>query len=137
MKKSSTENRVKDLILIGDANQNVEYASITNFMTHNELANAHKCINEIVANALENVHKYGKNCIDIVMHACGLIDHIDGCKLTKCDEIIINDHRGYLVDVEIERCCDCKLNKYDSPNHPFLNNTRKIHIKNFKKKQMS
>ena len=68
------------------------------------------------------------------MFTYGLINYVASCQLTKCDEVIMNDHRGYLVDLEIERYCKYKLNKYDKPNHTILNNIRKSHIIKFNEK---
>ena len=54
--------------------------------------------------------------------------------MVECDEVILNNHRGYLVDIEIERYCQCKLSKHDKPRHTILNNTRKNHVKVFNEK---
>ena len=64
----------------------------------------------------------------------GLLDCIAGCELTEFDEVTMNDHRGFLVDLEIERCCTCGLSKCDKPNHSMLNNERKIHVEKFNEK---
>ena len=134
IKKSRTNNKVKDFILMVNINKNVRDISIENFMTENGLVNVHKHVNNINANELDKTYKYGKKCIDVVMYTYGLIDYVAGCQLIECDEVIMNDHRGYLVDLEIERYYKCKLNKYDKPNHTILNNTRKIHVLKFNKK---
>jgi len=68
------------------------------------------------------------------MYTYGLIDYVASYQLTECDEVIMNDHRGYVVDLEIKRYCKCKLNKYDKLNHTILNNTRKSHILKFNEK---
>jgi len=134
IKRSRTNNKVKDFILIGDINENVGDISIENFMTENGLVNVYKHVNNINANKLDNTYKYGKKCINIVMCTYRLINYVASCQLTEHDEVIINNHRGYLVDLEIERYCKCKLNKYDKPNHTILNNMRKSHVIKFNEK---
>ena len=47
------------------------------------------------------------------MCSLGLIKFIDGCQMTECDEVIIIDHRGYLINIEIEKYCSHVLNKDD------------------------
>jgi len=83
---------------------------------------------------MDNTYKYGTKCIDIVMCTYGLVEFISGCQMVEYDKVILNDHRGYLVDIEIERYCQCKLSKYDKPCHTILNNTRKNHVKVFNEK---
>ena len=113
MKTSYTVNKVKDIILMGDINEHVEEKSITNFMNENGLVNIHKHINNFENNNLDNTFKYGTKCIDIIMCTYGLIEYVAGCQLIECDEVVLNDHRGYLLDIKVERYCQCKLNKYN------------------------
>ena len=54
--------------------------------------------------------------------------------MVECDEIIMNDHRGYLIDIEIERYCQCKQNTYDKPRHTILDNAKKSHVAKFNKR---
>ena len=134
IKKSRTNNEVKDFILMGDMDENVKDKSIQNLMIENGLVNAHVHVNNINGNALDNVREYGKKFIDVVMRAHGLIDYVAGCQLIEYDEVIINNHREHLLNIEIESCCQCKLNKNDQPNHTILNNTRKSHVLKFNEK---
>ena len=71
-------------------------------MNENGLINVYKQINGIENNVMDNTYKYGTKCIDIVMCTYRLAEFISGCQIVECDEVILNDHRGYLVDVEIE-----------------------------------
>ena len=54
---------------------------------------------------MDSTFKIGKNCIDVVMYTYGLIEFIDKYQLIECDEIIINDYRGFIVDIAIELFC--------------------------------
>ena len=45
MNKSQEENRVKDAIIMGNANEYAEENNITHFMNEDGLINVHKCIN--------------------------------------------------------------------------------------------
>ena len=134
VRRSREQRKIKDFMLVGDMNENVENSRIENFMTSNGLINVHKKINEIGANQMDNAFKIGKHCIDAVMCTCGLIEFIEGCQLTECDEIIMNDHRGFIVDVAIERYCQCRLNAYDKPHHAILNNSKQSHKDLFNEK---
>jgi len=134
MQESRSMNKVNDFILVGDMNECVNHPSILTFMSENGLINVHKHKNQINHNASDNTYKHGSKCIDIVMSTYGVIDYITGCQVTECDEVILNDHRGYLIDIEIERYCETIISEYDKPNRNMLKHTRKSHVKYFNDK---
>ena len=115
-------------------NECVDNPSILNFMSENRLINIHKHKNQIKHKESDNTYKYGSKCIDVVMCTYGIIDYISGCQLTECDKVIINDHRGYLVDIEIERYCETTISDYDKLNRTVLKHTRKSHVQQFNDK---
>ena len=45
-----------------------------------------------------------------------------------------NDHRGYLVDIEIEKYCQTTISDYDKPNRTVLKHTHKSHVQQFNDK---
>ena len=113
-----------------DINENVADKKIINFINENGMVNVHEQVSNIYENELDSTYKYRTKYIDIIMSTYGLIDYIARCQIIECDK----DYRGYLLDIEIERYCQYKLNKYDQPNHTILNNMRKSHISKFNKK---
>jgi hypothetical protein len=127
------EYKVKDIIVMGDFNEHVENKTILQFIKENGLVNVHKHVNNIDGNELDNTYKYGMKCIDAVFCTYGLIEFISGSQMVECDEIIMNDHRGYLIDIEIERYCQCKPNTYNKPRHTILDNAKKSHVAKFNK----
>ena len=54
--------------------------------------------------------------------------------MVECNKVMLNDYRGYLVNLEIEQYCQCKLSKHDKPRHTMLNNTKKSHVEKFNKR---
>ena len=46
----------------------------------------------------------------------------------------MNDDKEDLLDIEIKRYCQYKLNKYNQANYTILNNTRKSHTLKFNEK---
>jgi len=40
--------------------------------------------------------------IDMIATTTGLIEYVDGCKITKFTEILITDHRGFIIDFNLE-----------------------------------
>ena len=69
-----------------------------------------------------------KKGIDIVICSFIIIDFAGRCQLTEFNEVLINDNRGYLLDIAIEQHCSCKMNEHDRPNRVKLNNNRKSHV---------
>ena len=134
IKESKEKRGIKEFILLGDVNEDAESTVISNFMLSNELINIHKQINMIETGELDKTFKYGSKCIDAALCTHGLIDCIEGCQLTECDKILMNDHRGYILDVNVESFCSCGVNKYDRPNRTLLDNARKHHMHTFNEK---
>ena len=77
--KSYEENKVKDMIIIGDINEHIEEKMIVHFMNENGLVDSHKQINGLGSKVLDNTFKYGLKCIDVVICTYGLIEFISGC----------------------------------------------------------
>ena len=134
MQNSIESLNVSDILVMGDINQHVEDPQIVQFMNTNGLVDVHRHVNDLGNNALDNTFKTGKKCIDVVLCTHGLLEYISGSQMVECDEVIINDHRGYLLDLEIERYCKCKLSKYDKPRHTILNNNKTSHVEIFNEK---
>ena len=56
MQMSRIKNKLKDFILMGDMNENVENTPILNFMNENGLINIHKHKNDIDPNELDKTY---------------------------------------------------------------------------------
>ena len=69
-------------------------------MNENGLVNIYKHKNAIDPKELANTYKYGSKCIDIAMCTYEILEYIAKSQLTECDKVILNNHRGYLVNVE-------------------------------------
>ena len=46
----------------------------------------------------------------------------------------MNDFHGFILDIAIERYCQCRLNDYDKPNHTILNNSKQSYKELFNEK---
>ena len=44
----------------------------------------------------------GQSCIDSVLVSSRLVEVIDGCKLINFNKIISTDHRGFIVDIDLD-----------------------------------
>ena len=49
------------------------------------------------------MHAHGSKCINAATYACGLIECIARSQITEYNEVVFNNQRGYLVDIEIEK----------------------------------
>ena len=132
--ESKEEKGIKEFTLLGDINEHAESKVILNFMISNGLINMHQRINEIEPGTMDNAFKHGSKCIDVAFCTYGVFNYVVGCQQTECDEIIMNDHRGYLIDIDLEGFCNMTLNKYDKPNKRILDNARKSHVEIFNDK---
>ena len=73
IKQWSIKNRAKHFALIVYMTQNVEETVIIG----NGLVNTAEHVDKMTLNTLDNMHKHGKKCADIVIHTCGFIDYAD------------------------------------------------------------
>ena len=49
-----------------------------------------------------SIYLYGSKCINLIAIIPGLINFIDSCIIIDFNEIILSDHRGYLIDLGLE-----------------------------------
>ena len=49
----------------------------------------------------DNTHEQESKYIDIVAIICRLVEYIKDCQITECNEIINNDYRGFLIDLDL------------------------------------
>ena len=51
---------------------------------------------------MDNTHKDGSKLIDSIAASYRIISYIERCKLIEANEVVLSDHRGYLVDINFE-----------------------------------
>jgi len=56
---------------------------------------------------------------------------VESVKMTNCSEIVMTDHQGYIIDIDINEYFNTKTEKLDEIDHSKLNSTRKSHRKRF------
>jgi len=91
------------MIVVGDVNENVYSIDFEQFLILNGLMNINKVINgPIESENRDSTYQYRSNCIDIIAASTNLLEFIDGYSIVDFNQIIITDHRGFLVDVNLE-----------------------------------
>ena len=51
--------------------------------------------------------------------------------LQECNDIILTDHRSYIIDLNLEAYFDQHLSEWDQINHSILNPSRRSHREKF------
>ena len=61
-------------------------------------------VNEVEEKNREDAYEYecGSKCVDFVLGTEGVMNIVDGIELIECNEKVDSDHRGYLIDVNLE-----------------------------------
>ena len=59
--------------------------------------------NRILLNEIDNTHITGSKLINSIAVLNNLIEYIEGCKLIKAREILIDNYRLYIIDLNLER----------------------------------
>ena len=98
-----TNQQAEAVILASDINKNAYSQEIEQFLIMNRLINVYEVINGLIdSKNRDSACKHGSLAIDIVTMSTNLIEHVDGSKLINFSDIIITDHRGFLIDMNLE-----------------------------------
>jgi len=95
----------------------LELKTIRDFFIIKGLFDIHGIVNIKVNKKWESTYCYGSKCINTIAAIAGIINYVDGCTIIECNELIITNHREYLVDVNLERYFDSnefEIDKNDS-----------------------
>ena len=126
--------KVEDVTLAGDFNEDIEYEDIERFMVVNGLTDVFWHANKADVEIREKTCIRGKRCIDSITVTEGLLLHVIGCKMVNFCEIIVTDHRGFVIDVDINTCLNVKTSEFDEIDSVCLNPRRLSHKLKFVKK---
>ena len=67
----------------------------------------------IIIGKRDKTHKTGRNQIDAVFTLELIINCTEGSRLLNFDEVIITDHRGFMVDIDFNFLFNINPSKYD------------------------
>ena len=86
----------------------------------------HSFYNNIPLNQLDNTHVRGSVPIDSIAIRSGLMSHVEGIKLLERNEVVMSDHRAYLLDVNAEEYFESELSFFNQIDKTLLNPLRKV-----------
>ena len=58
--------------------------------------------NQLSSNKIDPAQKRGLNCTDGIFIAEEMIEVIEGSKLLEVNEIVVTDHRSYIIDINLK-----------------------------------
>jgi len=96
------------------------------FTRENRLFEVYQEVNRIIGER-DKTHKTGRNQIDTVFSSEPIINCTEGSRLLDFDEVIITDHRGFMVDIDFNVLFNINHSKYDQSNIRSLNPTNRVH----------
>jgi len=100
-------------------------------MRENGLIEVHGWVNEIDGNERDKTYEKGTKQIDAVLATEGLLNIIRGSKLVDYKEIINSDHRGFIVNIDINDYFSIAPSDYDYVDNVILDPTKRSHRENF------
>ena len=103
-------------------------------MVENGLTDVFEYVNLENGEKRERTYKRGSTCIDSMSVTGGLLQHITGSEMIEYNEMIVSDHRGFLVDIDINTYLNVETCAIDDPTTICLNPRRLSHKKKFVKK---
>ena len=127
MKHVHKQEDITDIIIAGDLNSGIDEEEIEQFYNQIGVFNIFSFLYDIPENEREQTQNRGSRCIKSVGVSAGLLGVIEGCIMINYLEIIITDHRGFIVDLNIEEYFGARDSVFDRKNIDRLDLTRKTH----------
>ena len=132
--KIAKADDVNDFVIAGDFNQDIAGDQMQRFMRENGLFEVHHTVNNIDNDERDNTHVTGSKQIDAVLATDGIVQSIKGSLLVEVNEIIENDHRGFIFDIDIQEYFSINASKYDRYDHVTIDPSRRSHRVKFQLK---
>jgi len=121
----STFKGTKDIIIGGDFNQNIASDEVQQFFQDIGIQDAHSLYNKIPLNDLDPTNIKGIKPIDSIAVTSGIMKFVEGVKLLDNNDVVISDHRAYVMDLNVEEYFQDQFSSWDTINKVVLNPSRK------------
>ena len=80
---------------------------------------------------IDNIYKIGSKPIHSIAASPSIMNCIEGYKLIEVNEIVLSNHRGYLIDINLELYFSEQISLWNTINRRILNLSRRSHRKKF------
>ena len=87
----------------------------------------HTVLNRDYHGKKDSTYKKGKNIINFVVASTTMIEYIDGSLITDYNKILITDHRGFIIDVQLEEYLMIEGNTVDKLGTSKLNSWKMLY----------
>jgi len=74
---------------------------VTDFFTRIGVTEVFSTVNNIELNEREKTYISGKRYLNVLAMSEGILRFVHGCKLTNFTEVIPIDHKGYIIDIDL------------------------------------
>ena len=101
-------------------------------MRENGLYELHQELTDCPRDKRDNTYKIGRNQINAIFRMKKVNRAAIGSKLVDFNEIIITNHRGFLIDIDFKAYFKLQASQYDKSESRKLNPTNRLHRKQFK-----
>ena len=125
------EEGIEGIIIAGDINQDITHIQIQKFMQENGLFKIHQELTNEEETTRDRTYKNGSKQIDAVLGTEAIVRVAQGSKIVDFDEIIITDHRGFLIDLDVNEYFNLPASIYDHSTSRKLNPGNQIHRQQF------
>jgi len=122
----STFKGTKDIIIGGDFNQNIASDEVQQFFQDIRVQDAHSLYNKIPLKDLDPTNIKGTKPIDSIAVTSRIIKFVEGVKLLYNNDIVMSDHRVYVMDLNVEEYFQDQFSSWDTINKVVLNPSRKV-----------
>jgi len=125
------QQNVADIIIAGDINSGINEEDVEQFCIALGIFDVFSFYNNINEDEREKTYIRGRKCIDLVAMSAGLLGYLRGCKMVNFTEIICTDHRGFIVDLDLNSYFEVETSNFDLRKLNKLDHRRKSHREKF------
>jgi len=108
--------------------------NIKQFLINNGLFEVYDLLNSSKNIKWDNTYIKGLKCIEFMAATSSLINFIEKGEIINYNQIIYSDHRGYLIDINLEQYFSMKQFDIDKVNNSQLNSHWLLYKQKFCKK---
>jgi len=125
---------VKDIIIAGDFNQDIDGDQMRKFMRENGLFEVHEMVNETDNYLKDRTQENSTKQIDTVLATEEVLQTIRESILVDFKDIIDMDHRDFIFDLDIKEYFTIEASMYDEIETNTLDPTKRSHRIKFTEK---
>ena len=124
-------NKPVDVTIGGDRNQDKASTEVQQFSNELQMKYVCQTTNGIELKKMDDTHSRGSKCIDSIEDTPNTRKHIKGSSLHEINEMINNDHRWRVIEINLEDYFKEEFSKWDKIERGVMDPNKRNHREKF------